>query len=108
VNLLGGLGIEPIFTAQKIFWALLLVTLAIGIAIGIRKYVAGRKTKTEAEPLNRSIRDVPMECRTKGHAYVPHATGWRCSTCGNYMSPNEGESYGLAQEGRIERRRHPR
>jgi hypothetical protein len=92
---------------------LLLVTLAMGIGIGIRKYMAVRMAdsmaKTQAEAaLTKSLRDVPLECRTKGHAYVQHATGWQCATCGGYMSPHEGELYGLASEGRIERRRHPR
>lgn len=106
MNLLGGLGSGPIFTNPTI-WALLLVTLTVGIG----KFLAVRKAKTETEArnaLNRSLRVVPLACRTKGHAYLQRANGWRCATCGNYVSPHEGELYGLVREGRIERRRHPR
>jgi hypothetical protein len=106
--LLGGSGGGPIFTTPGIFLALLFVTLAIGIGIGIGKHAAVRRAKIEAEALSSSLRDIHSACRTKGHTYLQHSTGWRCATCGNYVSPDEGALYGLASDGRIERRRHPR
>jgi hypothetical protein len=51
---------------------------------------------------------VREECAKYGHKYQTYGTGYRCATCGNYVSSDEGELYGRAEDGRHERRRHPR
>lgn len=51
---------------------------------------------------------VPQACRSSGHAYLEHDTGWRCATCGNHVARQEGELYGLVSDGRHERRRRSR
>lgn len=92
-------------------WVILAVVAIVGVVVGARTFIAASKAKAEAEARRaheQSLREVPLTCRTHGHAYQQHATGWRCVACGNYLSQSEGESYGLVREGRIDRRREPR
>lgn len=103
--LLGGPGNGPTFMTPTILWAVLAVTaiLAIGVAIAI----ASRKPRA-ATLGAQEVRRVDQACAGGGHAYRVHETGWRCATCGNHVSRREGELYGLAEDGRVERRREPR
>jgi hypothetical protein len=88
-----------------IFWAPLAVTLAI--VIGVGKFIAVRKARAEAlRALN--VHHIDPLCATNGHTYQAYDTGWRCATCGNHVSSRDGEIYGLAKDGRQERRRKDR
>jgi hypothetical protein len=92
-----------------VVWVLFAVVVALGI--GVAKFIVAGKRKAEAKArsdLEASLRAVPPTCRTDGHAYHPFATGYRCSTCGNYVSSSEGQTYGLTKEGRVDRRRQQR
>jgi hypothetical protein len=100
---LGGLVKEPTFMTSTIFWALLAVTAVVGIGIAI----ATRKARAEARR-SQKVHRIDQACASSGHAYVAYETGWRCATCGNHVSRRDGELYGFAKDGRIERRREPR
>jgi hypothetical protein len=56
----------------------------------------------------RALRTVAKPCATNGHIYKTHETGWRCATCGHFVPRVDGELYGPAGEGRVERRREDR
>lgn len=99
--------------STAIVWALVavivVICVAIGVAIAIARSVSARKIReATARALIQSLRAVPTECRAGGHAYAEFDTGWRCATCGNFVPRRDGELYGLVEEGRHERRRHPR
>jgi len=67
---------------------------------------AARKARAEARHArNEPFRPVSLECRLNGHAHGKYLTGWRCATCGNYISRVAGESYGSEMDGHLERRR---
>ena len=107
LSFVGGLGSGSSFMTPVMIWALVAVIVIIGI--GIAKSIAVRKAEGEARRAQEAaLRAVPASCRSSGHAYQQYGAGYRCATCGNYVSSREGESYGLAKEGRIDRRRHPR
>ena len=92
-------------------WTLEVVTIAPRIGFGMGMFSSRRKAKAEAEAqkaLERTLREVPLSCRSSGHSYVQFATGYQCSKCGNFVSTREGELYGMAHEGRVDRRRDPR
>lgn len=82
----------------------LLVVVFAGIAI---RTVVARKARAEALRA-KPTRRIDQECAAGGHRYAVHETGWRCVVCGNHVSREEGELYGLAEDGRVERRREPR
>lgn len=87
-----------------------LVALAgvIGIGFGIRMLLAARSARAGALGNNEHVRQIDPVCATSGHAYSAYETGYRCRRCGNHVSSQEGELYGLAQDGRQDRRREPR
>lgn len=104
------------------FWALLAI-IAIGIVFAITRVIAADKARAKAAVrptlalanpddaptlLSESQRNVALTCRVNGHAYAPFDTGFRCATCGNHVSSSEGDLYGLAKDGRHERRREAR
>jgi hypothetical protein len=106
LSFVGGLGSGSSFMTPVMIWGLVAV---IGIGIGIGRFIAVRKAEAEARRAQEAaLRAVPVSCRARGHAYQQYGAGYRCATCGNYVSSREGESYGLAKEGRIDRRRYPR
>ncbi|HZW45079.1 MAG TPA: hypothetical protein VFF32_11930 [Dermatophilaceae bacterium] len=88
-----------------ILWALLAATgvivIASAVAVGMVRAKARRAIK---EP----VRPIHDECASHGHKYRPYGAGYRCATCGHHVSSAEGELYGRAEDGRTERRRHPR
>ena len=84
--------------------AVLAVVVVAGIAI-IRS-VAARKARAALGA--KEVRRVDQECASGGHKYAAHETGWRCLVCGNHVPRQEGELYGPAEDGRIDRRREPR
>jgi len=84
--------------------AVLAVVVVAGIAI-IRS-VAARKARAALGA--KKVRRVDQECASGGHKYAAHETGWRCLVCGNHVPRQEGELYGPAEDGRIDRRREPR
>jgi len=55
-----------------------------------------------------NVRRINPVRASHGHAYKVFNTRWRCATCGSYVSRRDGELYGLAKDGRHERRRRPR
>jgi len=76
---------------------------------GIGKFLAVGKTRTKPRPApNEPVRRIHEECAAGGHNYHAFNTGYRCATCGNHVSSQEGELYGRAEDGRQERRREPR
>jgi hypothetical protein len=91
---------------RTIFWTFLAVTAVVGIGIAIAKSVAADKAQTKALRAQ-NVRRINPACVSSGHAYKIFDTGWRCATCGNYVSRRDGELYGLAKDGRHERRRNP-
>jgi len=87
-----------------VVWALGALIIAL-----IGALVATRKAKSKAGRAGtRPVFVVAEACRSKGHAYQEFDTGWRCSTCGNHVSRQEGVLYGLVSDGRHERRRNSR
>jgi hypothetical protein len=104
-GLLGGLGNGPAFVTPTILWALFAATGAIVIATAI---AVGRARAKVRRAIKEPARPVHEECAAHGHKYETYGTGYRCATCGNYVSSAEGELYGRAEGGRHERRRHPR
>ena len=88
-----------------ILWSVLaaIVVLAIGIA------VAAAKARARAAAAGaREVHPVDRECAGLGHVYRLDGTGLRCLRCGNYVARIEGEVYGPAEGGLVERRREPR
>jgi hypothetical protein len=104
-ELFGGSVHGPAFMTPVIFWALLAVTVAV--VIGIAKFIAAGKARAEALRA-RNVHRIDPTCAVNGHAYLAYDTGWRCATCGNHVSGRDGELYGLAKNGRHERRRRAR
>lgn len=102
------MGNGPTHMTPAIIETLLAVTVVIGIGVGILMLVAARKARAEALLKKEPVREIDPACATSGHAYSAHETGYRCRRCGNHVSSREGELYGLAQDGRQERRREPR
>jgi hypothetical protein len=88
-----------------IFWTLLAVTGAIGIATSV---AVGKSRAKARRALNARVRHIDQACAAGGHSYQVYDTGYRCATCGNHVSSREGELYGRAEDGRHERRREPR
>jgi hypothetical protein len=83
--------------------ALVVVVLAAGIGTIVSVLKARERARSE---LNK--RTVATPCAASGHSYRIHETGWRCITCGNYVSRVDGEVYGPEKDGLRERRREPR
>jgi hypothetical protein len=87
------------------FWALLAVLVAA--VIGILTFIAARKARRKT-PSAGYDRTVPKPCMANGHNYRTDGTAWRCATCGNHVPRHEGELYGPAEEGLVDRRREDR
>jgi len=104
-GLLGGLGNGPAYMTPTILWAPFAATGAIVIATSI---AVGRARAKARRAIKEPVRPVHEECARYGHKYQTYGTGYRCATCGSYVSSAEGELYGRAEDGRHERRRHPR
>lgn len=83
------------------FWALLAVAVLVGIFVAVRK----ARDRPSSALYDRTV---PEPCAANGHTYRAYDTGWRCATCSNHVPRREGELYGPAEEGRIERRREDR
>lgn len=87
----------------------LVAVLAVSVVvagIAIIRSVAARKARAALGA--KVARPINQECAGGGHTYRIHETGWRCAVCGNHVSREEGELYGLAEDGRVDRRREPR
>lgn len=96
-----------------ILWPVLaaIAVLAIAIAIAVAAATAAAKARAKARTAAAGVREVhpvDLECAGRGHVYRFHGTGLRCLRCGNHVSRIEGELYGRAEDGRIDRRREPR
>ena len=89
----------------RMLWTLLVVAVALGVGVGI--FIAARKLKDKA-PSAQYDRSSPQRCVANGHTYRIHDTGWRCAACGNHVPRRDGELYGPAEVGRVDRRRHTR
>ena len=88
---------------------ILVAVLAVCVvvaAIAIIRSVAARKARAALGA--NEVRRVDQACASGGHKYAAHETGWRCVVCGNHVPRQEGELYGPAEDGRIDRRREPR
>ncbi len=105
---------------STILWASLAVIIAIAIGIGTFMAIGSTRAhdnpsppKTD-DPANapgtpyRPGHEIDHICAIEGHTYQTFHTGWRCGRCGNYIARREGELYGPAEEGLLERRREPR
>ena len=88
-----------------VIWSLALLTVVIAIAIGT--FISVAKARARARKAQ-NVRTVATPCVANGHTYLIYETGWRCSTCGNYVSRVDGEVYGLEKDGLRERRREER
>ena len=86
--------------------ALLAVAVVVVVGIAIFRSVAARNARAALGA--KEARHVDQACVSGGHKYASHETGWRCVICGNHVPRQEGELYGPAEEGRIDRRREPR
>ncbi len=69
---------------------------------------ADQADQAEKAEKARALRAVAKPCAANGHIYKPHETGWRCATCGHFVAREEGELYGPAGKGRVDRRREDR
>ena len=88
-----------------LFWAFVAVILIA--ALGFVIFRAARKAEDKAAKAR--LRTVSKPCSANGHIYEKvDETGWRCATCGHFVPLGEGELYGPAGEGRVERRRENR
>ena len=86
-------------------WTILAVIVIA--ALGIVIFTAPRKAQDKAAKAR--LRTVAKPCAANGHIYEKvNETGWRCATCGNFVPLREGEVYGPAEEGRVDRRREDR
>ncbi|HEY8654039.1 MAG TPA: hypothetical protein VIL87_13270 [Dermatophilaceae bacterium] len=88
---------------------ILVAVLAVSVVvagIAIIRSVAARKARAALGA--KEVRRVDQACASGGHKYAAHETGWRCVVCGNHVPRKEGELYGPAEDGRIDRRREPR
>jgi len=83
------------------------LAVAVVAVIGIGIFVLVRIGRREA-PSPGYDRTAPRPCIANGHTYRIDGTAWRCSTCGNHVPRLEGERYGPAGEGRVDRRREDR
>ena len=84
------------------------IIVTIIVAFGIGRFIAVGKVKTAARLAQEALtalREVPPTCRKNGHAYQQYGSGYRCAGCGNYLTSREGEVFGLATEGLVDRRR---
>lgn len=88
-------------------WTLLAVILIAALGTVIFR-AAGKARDKAAKAESGYDRTIDVACSSKGHVYKIHETGWRCATCGNFVARREGELYGPADEGRVERRREGR
>ena len=88
-----------------IIWAIALLVVVLAIVIGTIVSVVKARARARRE-LNKRV--VATPCAANGHAYQIFETGWRCETCGNYVSRVDGEVYGAEKDGLRERRREPR
>ena len=70
-----------------------------------KRLAAGMRRGKVASPRQHAV---ATWCAAHGHAYGAFDTGWRCATCGNHVPRRDGERYGLAMDGRTERRRQGR
>ena len=82
-------------------------TVLAVVVIGIGVLVVERKRRGKA-PSAGYDRTAPKPCIANGHSYRIDGTAWRCATCGNHVPRLEGELYGPAGEGRVDRRREDR
>lgn len=76
------------------------------IVNGIGRVATGKPWHKDSGPLYK--RTIDAACASNGHAYRIHDTAWRCGNCGNHVARRDGELYGLAADGRTERRRQAR
>ena len=88
-----------------ILWTLVVATVVVGIAMVT---AIGKARAKASRALNEPLRRIHPACAAGGHNYHAFNTGYRCATCGNHVSSQEGELYGRAEDGRQERRREPR
>jgi hypothetical protein len=91
-----------------LFWAM--VAVIVIAALGIVIFRAARKAEDKAAKAAKArLRTVAKTCAATGHIYEKvDETGWRCATCGNFVPLREGDAYGPAEEGRVDRRREER
>jgi hypothetical protein len=85
-------------------WAVLVVAAVALLGIGL---ISARMARGKA-PSAGYDRTAPKPCIANGHTYRIDGTAWRCATCGNHVPRQEGEIYGPADEGRVDRRREDR
>lgn len=86
--------------------AVLAVTVVVVAGIAIIRSVAARKARAALGA--KVAHPIDQRCAGGGHTYRVHETGWRCAVCGNHVPRQEGELYGPAEDGRVDRRREPR
>ena len=73
MGFLGDLGNGPTLMTPTIFWALLAVTVAVGIALGIGTCIAAGKARDEAlGARNEPVHDVALSCHIDGHYYAAY------------------------------------
>lgn len=83
------------------------LAFSVVVAVVLIRSVAASKARAAALAA-KVVRRVDQGCSSGGHKYAVHETGWRCLVCGNHVPRKEGELYGPAEDGRIDRRREPR
>ncbi len=86
-------------------WTLIAVTLVVASGVGTYLVVARAQERARKAANQRTV---ATPCAANGHSYQIYETGWRCVTCGNYVSRIDGEVYGPVKDGLRERRREPR
>ena len=96
--------------SPTIMWSVLaaVAVLAISLAVAAAKARYKARYKARAAARAREAHPVEPECARSGHLYRSYGTGLHCLRCGNYAARIEGEVYGPAEGGLVERRREPR
>lgn len=85
-------------------WAVLVVAVVAVMGVAL----AAARTGRRKVPLAGYDRTAPKPCIANGHTYRIDGTAWRCATCGNHVPRQEGETYGPAEDGGVDRRREDR
>lgn len=104
--------------SPTIMWPVLAAVAVLAIILAVAAAKARAKAREEARDKARDeaqaaasalqARTVEPGCARSGHLYRPYGTGLHCLRCGNFAARIEGEAYGPAEGGLVERRREPR
>ena len=94
--------------SPTIMWSVLAAVAVLAISLAVAAAKARYKARYKAPAPAQEAHPVEPGCARSGHLYRSYGTGLHCLRCGNYAARIEGEVYGPAEGGQVERRREPR